>query len=101
MKGRLHPSPLGRTSTHINSVVAAQRKSSFLGAKEEKCETKHFLILPSLMKKMMPVENVLNMGFAERIIGVPGRNGPRPGLGSRAPVNRHYVKHHFLPDPPP
>lgn len=35
-------------------------------------------------KKMAPVENVLNMGFAERIIGALDRNDPRPGLGSRA-----------------
>lgn len=51
VKCTLHPSPLGRTGTQINSAVAAQGKSSFLGAKEEKRETKHFLILLSLVKK--------------------------------------------------
>lgn len=85
MKCRLHPSPLGKTGTRINSAVAPQGKSSFLGAKEEKWETRHFLILLSLVgKKMAPAENVLNTGFAERIIGALDRNDPRPGLGSRA-----------------
>lgn len=86
MKCRLHPIPLGRIVPQINSAVAAQSENSFLGAKEEKWETKYFLILLSWVKKrkMVPVKNVLNMGFAERIIGALDTNDPSPGLGSRA-----------------
>lgn len=86
MKCGLHPIPLGRTVTQINSAVAAQGENSFLGAKEEKWETKHFLILLSRVKKkkMVPVKNALNMGFAERIIGALHTNDPSPGLGVRA-----------------
>lgn len=47
---RLHPSPLGREVTQMESAVAAQGKSSFLGAIGKKQETEPFLTLLSMVK---------------------------------------------------
>ena len=103
MKCKLHPGPLERGFTQMKNTIAAQSKSSFLGATEQKQENQ-FLILLLMAKK-----NGANRECFEYGICWENKWGSRPrrigsDLGSKTLEQQTGTRWRIilsLPDPSP